>query len=229
MVGVYEHLHPPVLAQVERGVAIHSLRLSMLQFLHHHVECLLIGLYELGLRGVCHTVNAWRQHVVHRCLVIVLLDVHGTHLHRTTLGTACTEALLVEAPLSAYEVEGSEAQYDGLLETRHEHTHEADAGQVADATLLVLILRQGNAELVPVHAGRITVTELHATGTHVGDETVGRRSPVAIGIEYLWRDAHLILEIALKLIEGEVLIEVFHIRAALVTGVIRLGLLIRVG
>ena len=49
VIGMYEHLHVLVLAEVEVGIAIDGLRLIMLQFLHHHVQGLLVGLYQLGL------------------------------------------------------------------------------------------------------------------------------------------------------------------------------------
>ena len=49
MVGMNEHLHPAILTQVEGGFTIDGLRLPTLQILDHHVECLLIILYELGL------------------------------------------------------------------------------------------------------------------------------------------------------------------------------------
>ena len=44
-----KHLQPFILPEVERGVLIYSLRLSMTQILHHHVECLLIILHKLWL------------------------------------------------------------------------------------------------------------------------------------------------------------------------------------
>ena len=49
MVGMGEHLHPLILTQIERRLTIHGLRLVVLQIPHHHLERLLIILYELGL------------------------------------------------------------------------------------------------------------------------------------------------------------------------------------
>ena len=44
-----KHLQSFILTEIERGVFIHSLRLSMTQILYHHVERLLIILHELWL------------------------------------------------------------------------------------------------------------------------------------------------------------------------------------
>ena len=50
-----------------------------------------------------------------------------------------------------------------------------------------------------------------------------------IGIKDVWRDAYLILIIALILIEGEVLVDILHIWTRLVTGIIGLRLILGLG
>ncbi len=228
MVGVHEHLHVLILAEVEGRVAIDGLRLTLLQVLHHHVERLFVALHKLWLRGVGDTTDTRWQHVVHGQLVVALLDVHGADLEHATFRCRGIETLFVDAPLATDEVQGTEAQHDRLLESRHEHTHEADTGKVVDAALLVFILRDGDAELIPVHTRRIAIAELHAAGAHVGDEAVGWRHTVTIGVEHLGRYAHPILVVTLIFVEGKVLIDVLLIGSRLVAGVIRLVLVVRV-
>ena len=91
------------------------------------------------------------------------------------------------------------------------------------------VIDQRDTELVPVDIGRLTIAEFHATGTHVGDKAVLRCRSVAIGVEHLGRDTHLILEIAFKLVEREVLVDILHVGSALVAGVVRLLLVVGVG
>ena len=74
-VGMHKHLQSLVLSQVEVGVLIHRLCLTLGQLLYDESQCLLVVLHELRLRGVGHTTYSRRQHIVHRQLVGVLLDV----------------------------------------------------------------------------------------------------------------------------------------------------------
>ena len=78
-IGVYEHLQTTILSEVERRVLVYRLRLARPQVLHHHVERLFITLHQLRLSGVLCSVDARRQHVVHRLFVVILLDVYGAH------------------------------------------------------------------------------------------------------------------------------------------------------
>ena len=229
VVGMHEHLHPLILAQVDGGLLIHRLRLVLLQVVHNHLQCLLITLHQLGLCRVRHSADSWRQHVVHGLLVVILLDVHGIHGQCARFGTTRTKTLLIDTPLTPYEVETAETEHNGLLETRHEHTHETDAGKVADAAFPALILYQGHTELIPVHRRGVAITQFHVAGTHVGDVTVLRGYPLTVGFENLITDAYLVLEVVFKLVHREVLIDILHIRTALITGVVRLCLIVGVG
>ena len=229
MVGVDEHLHLLVLAQVETGVAIHGLRLTSLQILHHHVEGLFVGLYELGLRGVGYSRDTRRQHIVYRLLVVILLDVYSTYLEKAALSRRGAQTLLVDAPLATHKVERTETQHDGFLEARHEHAHESDRGKVVDRTHLALVLRERNTELVPVDVGGVAIAQLYTTGSHIGDETIVKGSSMAVGFEDLGRDSHLVLVVAFKLVEGVVCVDILNIRTALVTGIVTLGLVFRIG
>ena len=148
-VGVYEHLQPLVLAQVEGSVLVDSLRLACTQVVDDHGECLLVLFDKLWLVRILSTADARRQDVVHGHLVVVLLKAHGTYRHRTCIAGRVGEVLLILPPLAADEVERTEAEDDGFLETCEEHTHEADAGEVADVAYTFLEFLQRDAELIP--------------------------------------------------------------------------------
>ena len=228
MVGMHKHLHALILPQVVAGILIDGLRLTRTQVFHPHVQGLLIVLHQLWLRGVGSTTDAWRQDVVHWLFVVVLLDVDSTHLHRSRLH-AVGEVLLVDTPFASHQVKTAEAQHDGLLEIGHEHTHEADAGEVVDAALLAFVLGDGNAELEPVDTRRIAIAQSHAAGAHIGDVGIRQRRTVLIGIKDLRTDMHLVLVVAFILVEREVLVDVLHVRTSLVAGVIRFGAIVGVG
>ena len=78
-IGVHEHLQTLVLSEVERCVLVHRLRLACAERGYAHRECLLVVLNKLWLRGVLSALDARRQDIVDGLLVVVLLDVHGTH------------------------------------------------------------------------------------------------------------------------------------------------------
>ena len=136
---MYEHLHVLISAQIERGIAIDSLRLALRQILGHHHQCLLVGLGQLWLRGVGDTRDAWGYNIVDGALVVVLLDVDGTDCQGTAIGRTC-QLLVIDAPVATHQFKRAETQHDGLAELGEEHTHEADAGEVADAPYPVLVL-----------------------------------------------------------------------------------------
>ena len=210
---MYKHLHVLILSQVKVHVSINSLRLATLQLFYHHIERLFIILYELGLRGVGNTGDTRRQHIVNGFLVIILFDIDSTHFQDTTLRGRRIQTLLVDTPLATHQIETTKAQYDRLLETRHEHTHETDAGKVVDRTHPAFILHERNAELIPVNAGGIAITQLHTTGSHISDKTTFRRHTITISIQYFGRDTHTILVIAFVLVEGIIHIDILYIRA----------------
>ena len=221
VVGMDEHLHVAVEAQVEGGVAVDGLRLAAGEILHHHVEGLLVGLGELGLRGVGDARDARRQHVVDGAFVVVFLNIDGTDLQRTAVG-AGGQGLVVDAPLATHQFEGTEAQHDGALELSKEHAHEADAGKVGDATFATGVLRQGDAELIPLHRLMAAVAQRDTGLADVGDEVLSQ-------LHVLRTDAHLILEVTLILVQRVVLVDVLHVGIGLVGGVVALRLLLAVG
>ena len=149
MVGMHKHLHVLVLSKVECGCAVYCLRLSLSKVAHHQAQSLLVGLSKLRLRGVGDSRDAWRHDVVDRAALIVFFDVDGADLYGAAVRRAC-ELLVIQSPLASYQVERSESQHDRLLELSEEHSHEADAREIAYSSHALIILRQGNAELIPL-------------------------------------------------------------------------------
>ena len=123
--------------------------------------------------------------------------------------------MLVDTPFTTHQVEASEAQHDGTLELRHEHAHETDAREIADATLTFLVLLDGDAELVPLHGGGVTIAQAHAAVTDIHDV-------IASDGEVLRAYADVILEVAFVLIQRVVLIDVLHVGRRLIAGVVAL-------
>ena len=224
-----EHLQPLILAQVVVQVLIDGLRLALAQVPHRQTEGLLVVLHQLRLVGVGGTADARRQGVGHGLTVGILLDVDGTHLHRTRLGTSGRQkALLVLAPLATHQVETTEAQHDGLLETSEVHTHETDAGEVVDVAHPLLTLGQGDAELIPAHGQRVAVAQLHVAVAAVGNVGVGGHA-VVVGLQVVVTDADTVLEVAFILVQRVVLVDVLHVGAHLVRGIVRLRTVIGIG
>ena len=125
-IGVDEHLNALVLAQVESGVLINGLGLARREVVDNEAQRLLVLLGKLRLGRILLTGDSRRQDVVHRRLVVVLLDVHRADGHASALVGRGVERLLVGAPFSAHKVERGETQYDRFLEVSEEHAHEAD-------------------------------------------------------------------------------------------------------
>ena len=168
VVGVDKHLQVLVLPHIEGGIAVDGLRLAMRQVVHHQAQRLLVVLGELWLRGVGDTGNARRQHIVDGAAVVVFLDVDGTDFHGAAV-TRSRQLLIVVTPLAAHQVERAETQHDGFAELGEEHTHEADAGEVADATLAILVGAQWDAELVPLDGFLVAIAQRRSVFADVGD------------------------------------------------------------
>ena len=104
VVGVDEHLDMLIAAQVERRVTVDGFRLVLRQILDHQTQRLLVGLGQLGLRGVGDARDAWGQYVVDGLAVVVLLDIDRADLQLTAVASTC-QLLVVEAPLATHEVQ----------------------------------------------------------------------------------------------------------------------------
>ncbi len=123
--------------------------------------------------------------------------------------------MLIDTPFATHEVKRTEAQHNGFLKLCHEHAHEADAREVADATLSFLVLLDGDAELVPLHGGGVAVAQAYAAVADIHDV-------VASNGEVFRTYADMILEVTLVLVQRVVLVDVLHVRSCLVAGVVAL-------
>ena len=157
-----KHLKVFVLAHVVVAVLEHGTRVARRQVLGDERECLLVALHELALRGIGHTADARRQHIVDGLLVVVLLDVHGADLERSADGGClpAIERLLVVAPVGLHEVECGEAQDDGFLEACQIHPDEADGVEILNASLGTFELFEGHAELEPPFGRLLAVAQV---------------------------------------------------------------------
>ena len=227
VVGVDKHLQPLVLAKVDVDVLIDGLRLVLAQILHHQAKGLLVVLGELWLVGVGHTRDARRQHVGHGLALGVLLDVDGAHLQGARLGAgAGLQVLLVLAPCAAHQVERAETQHDVLFESGQEHTHEADGGEVVDGAFALLVGREGDAVLIPAHGDAVVIAQLGRIVAVVHDIAAFRLLPAVVGLQLVVADGYAVLVVALILVQGVVLVQVFHVGAGLVAAVVALALVL---
>ena len=214
--SMHEHLDVLVLAQVERGILIHGLRLSVAQIANHHRQRLLVALYELRLRRVGIATDARWQYIVDGCHVVVLLDVHSTDSHLTRLRATIVKTLLVDAPIATHEEQRTEAHHHGMLETGEEHTHEAYRREVVDGTHALLVVVERDAELIPCDATVLAVTQRLRVLTLIDDV-------VATYDEVFGTYRHLVLIVFLIFVQRVVLVDVLHVGQRLVAGVVTLG------
>ena len=128
--------------------------------------------------------------------------------------------MFIDTPLSAYQVKRAETQHDRFGEIGEEHTHEADAGQI-DNTLFSTILRQWDAELIPLHRLTITIAQRDGSLADVCDIVMSQH-------HILRAHTDVILQVALILVQRIVLVDILHIRIGLVRGIISLRLLVAV-
>ena len=214
--AMHEHLNMLVLAQVERGILINGLRLSVAQIANHHRQCLFVALNELWLRRVGIATDARRQYIVDRGHVVVFLDVHSADGHLTRLRTAVVETLLIDAPVATHKEQRTETHHHGMLETSEEHTHEAYRREVVDGANALLVVVERDAELIPCDATVLAVTQGLRVLTLVDDV-------VATYDEVFGTYRHLVLIVLLVLVQRVVLVDVLHVGQRLVAGVVTLG------
>ena len=128
-----------------------------------------------------------------------------------------------------HQVEAAEAQRDGALEASEEHAHEADAGEVVDGAHLVFPLLQGDAVLIPAHGERVAVAQLGVVVAVIHDvRVVALHAPVVV-LQLPVADGYAVLVVALILVQRVVLVDVLHVGAALVAGVVALRLVVTAG
>ncbi len=129
---MHPHLHPPVDAEVELGVLISTAAVARLKACHLHRERLLVELSGLHLTGILNTGHVGWEHIVHRFLSGVLLDINYRHVELTLGGRviAAIEIEFIVAPLPSHKFERAKAQVGSLLEAGHEDACESYGGEI---------------------------------------------------------------------------------------------------
>ena len=208
-VSMHKHLHTTILTKVVSGILIYTLSLVARKVCQCHRQCLLVSLGKLRLSRVLLTTDAWRHHVVDRSLIIVLLNIHSCCGKGAATGSRVVESLLVYTPFATHKVETTKSQYDRMLETCEEHTHEADACEVVDGAHLVGIFLKRNAELIPCGCSLIAITQWSIIHSLVYDIVFAH-------YEVLRTNADMILIVFLVFVESVVLVDILNVRSSLI-------------
>ena len=223
-VGVNEQLQVLVLPHIVVTVLEYRTGVAWREVLGDERQRLLVLLDELCLRGVGDTAYSRRQHIVDGLLLVVFLDVHRSHFQGCTHGGCLTavERLFVGSPVCLHQVECGKSEDDGFLEAREVHSDESYGGEVRDASLRTLILFQRNTELEPALCPLVAIAQRGGNASDVGDKVSSHQC--VLGMQ-----AHVVVEIFLVFVEGEVLIDVLHIGCGLVGGLVALGRILGIG
>ena len=208
-VGMHKHLHTTILTKVVSGILIYTLSLVARKVCQCHRQCLLVSLGKLRLCRVLLTTDAWRHHVVDRSLVVVFLNIHSSCGKGAATRSGVVESLLVYTPFATHKVETTKSQYDRMLETCEEHTHEADACEVVDGAHFVGIFLQRNAELIPCGCSLLAISQWSCIHTLVYDVVFAH-------YEVLRTNAYTILIVFLVFVEGVVLVDILNVRSCLI-------------
>ena len=107
-----------------------------------------------------------------------------------------------------YQVKGGQTKDDFFAEASHEHTHEADAGEVGNAAHTTFVCVNGYTEQVPCTFFSLAVAQLYAGLAFVGNV-------VAANHHVLWTDAYAVLVVLLIFVQRIVLIDVLNVGRAL--------------
>ena len=201
-----KHLQALVGSQVKVGVAIHTTGIASVKIFNRELHGLLVKLGDLGLTTINNTGHTGRQHIVHRLTRSVFLDIDSIDTDRTVsrLVTTQVEVVLVVAPLAAHQFDRSKSQVCSGTESRHEHTHETNRREVLDIAHLTLVTNQRDGELVPSSMLDVTIGKFDISLLLVGDKVHADAQRVRV-------NGYPVLEIALILIQGVVLVDILDI------------------
>ena len=107
-----------------------------------------------------------------------------------------------------YQIKGGQTQDDFFAESGHEHSHEADAGEIGNAAHTTFVCVNGNTEQVPCTFFCLAVAELYAGLALVGNV-------VASNHHVLWTDAYAVLVVLFIFVQRIVLVDVLDVWRAL--------------
>ena len=98
----------------------------------------------------------------------------------------------------------SKSQVRNSTESRHEHTHETDVGEILDRTELPLVISQWNHEVVPSSLLSLAIARVYICHPQVCDIVPTHQHRVGM-------DSNAILEITLILIKRVIIVDVLGI------------------
>ena len=212
---MHEHLEALVHPHVEVDVPVSRPRIPVFQAAHLKRQRLLVQAALVQVGGVDFLVDARGNHVRDRLTHPVFLQVHrrqrklrsGRVVHLDFLQAG--QALLVPAPFATHQLNARKAQRDRLLPTLHEHPHEPDGTEIADAVEGLLVFFDRNLELVPLDGTLLC----RPVGFGHGLQNV-REVPFADVVGRQIRRSHrnLILVVRLDGAQGQILVDVFRVR-----------------
>ena len=225
--GVDKHLEVFVLSQVEVGSFVDGATVAIGEVLHGHLQRLLVDAGGLHRSDHHFLLDARRDDVGHRLASAVFVDADGRNVESGRVADVVRlvfarslNALRIGTPFTFDEVEGGKTQHDGALEFGDEHTHEADARHVIDVANDFVGLLHWDAELVPSGLRCLSVGQRDIVGTENVGHVVASHDHLG-GVE-----VDDVLVITLRLTQGVVIVDVFHIGQSGVAGGVNLSLLL---
>ena len=225
-----KHFKVFVLSQVEVGCLVDGASVAVDEVLDGHLQRLLIDTGGLHSSNHQFLLDARRDDVRHGFAAAVLVDADCRNIEGGRVAVVVglvfarsLDALGVGAPFAFHEIQGGETQHNGFAESGDEHTHEANGRVVVDVADDFVGQTDGDAELIPSHA----------TDLSVGQRDVGRLKDVG---DMVVAHHHLggvevddILVVALTLVQGVVVVDVFGVGQGRVAGGVGLVALLLVG
>ena len=215
-----------VLAHIVLDTLVHGTCIIRPKVLYGQGQCLLVALHERTTTSIGHTRDAWRHHIVDRHTVVVLLNVYGRD-GKVSIGTggyvASIERILVRTPITMHQVQSTEAQDALVCKVGHKHTHEADVGEIANAThALTVGVVQRYAYQVPVDVLYLAIAQCYRSRTYIGHI-------LTTGAQVLWCDGQMVLPVLLAFAQSVVGIYILYIGSVLPCCLIAFGRVLTIG
>ena len=109
-----------------------------------------------------------------------------------------------------YQVQGCQAEHDGLIKSGQEHPNETNRRKVIHSTNILLVIFNGNAEQIPIDRLSFIITSLWVCRPLINDIVLANAHFIGIY-------CNTILIVLLILIQRVVLIDIFDIRRCFVS------------
>ena len=211
---MHKHLEALVHPHVEVDVSICSACITVFEATYFQGKRLLVEPALVQIGRVNLLVDAGRNHIRHRGSHPVLLQVDCgqgelrpggiVHFHFLESG----QILLVPPPLPTDQFQPGKTQGHGLAKILHDHPHETDGTEVADAIERLVVLLDGDLELVPLDRTLLSsAIRLRNRFQNVGQVALAN----VVRRQVSRRQRNLILVIRFDGSKGQVLIDVLRV------------------